>query len=291
VLASGQVDCWGYGAFGELGDGAFYTSSPYGSGTPVAVAGVGGVGTLTGVSLAADGQHTFCALLASDGVDCCGSGLFGELGDGTFYTTGNDGSAVPVAVEDVGGTGTLSGVASVITDGESSFCALLTTAGVDCWGSGYYGELGDGTFYDGDTYPTSGSATPVAVEGIGGIGTLSGVASIAAADGNDSLCALPTGGVDCWGGGFYGQLGDGVFYNTREAGSATPVAVEGVGGVGALSRVISLPTGMFSQSFCSLVSTGGVDCWGWGRLGQLGNGVVDTLGNQGSATPVQAVAT
>ena len=33
--------------------------------------------------------------------------LVGQLGDGTFYTTGNEASAVPVAVEGVGGTGML----------------------------------------------------------------------------------------------------------------------------------------------------------------------------------------
>lgn len=58
LLISGEVYCWGYGKVGELGNGTFYTSSPHGRALPVAVEGVGGVGTLTGVTnLVGDGQR------------------------------------------------------------------------------------------------------------------------------------------------------------------------------------------------------------------------------------------
>ena len=50
LLTSGEVDCWGNGEYGQLGNGTFYTSSPFGSATPVVVEGVGGTGTLTGVA-------------------------------------------------------------------------------------------------------------------------------------------------------------------------------------------------------------------------------------------------
>jgi hypothetical protein len=83
------VDCWGFGEWGQLGNGTFYSSSPFGSATPVEVEGVGGTGTLTGVaSLASDdgdGSYGYCALLTSGGVDCWGEGYFGELGNGVFY--------------------------------------------------------------------------------------------------------------------------------------------------------------------------------------------------------------
>ena len=116
------MDCWGYGDYGELGNGTFYTSSPYGSATPVAVEGVGGTGTLTGVTslvsgLTATARFGYCALLTSGGVDCWGYGYDGELGNGTFYTSSPYGSATPVAVEGVGGTGTLTGVTSLVGDG------------------------------------------------------------------------------------------------------------------------------------------------------------------------------
>ena len=66
---------------------------------------------------------TFCALLTSGGVDCWGYGANGALGDGSTTT-----SAVPVAVSG------LTGVANVYNVGYQTFCALLSSGGVDCSG-------------------------------------------------------------------------------------------------------------------------------------------------------------
>ena len=68
---------------------------------------------LTGVRSVTGGGAGSCALLTSGKVDCWGLGQFGQLGNGKFYTTGEKGSSVSVAVEGMGGTGTLGGVASV----------------------------------------------------------------------------------------------------------------------------------------------------------------------------------
>ena len=92
----------------------------------------------------------------------------------------------------------LSGSTAVVGDGSRGYCAVLSSGGVDCWGFGQNGQLGNGVIY------TNGSATPVEVIGVGGIGTLSGVASLASADGDGdefgSYCAvLDSGDVDCWG--------------------------------------------------------------------------------------------
>jgi alpha-tubulin suppressor-like RCC1 family protein len=215
LLTAGGVDCWGLGSVGSLGDG-----SPSDSDIPVAVEGVGGIGTLTGVSgITSDGQDDYCALLSSSGVDCWGANQFGELGNGTFSR-----SLTPVAVVAVGGTGTLTGVTNITIDGGPTYCALLTSSGADCWGYGFLGNLGNGTFYS----SPDGSAVPVAVEGVGGTGTLSGVSNLVGGYLNN--CAvLTSGGVDCWGSSQDGELGDGTFSK-----SATPVAVEGVGGIGTL---------------------------------------------------------
>jgi alpha-tubulin suppressor-like RCC1 family protein len=211
-------------------------------------------------------------------VDCWGDGYYGQLGNGMFYTTGNDGSATPVEVEGVGGTGTLTGATSLVS-GNGDYCTLLTSREVDCWGGGGFGALGNGTF--------SNSATPVAVEGVGGTGTLTGVASLVSEGTPSGFCALLTsGGVDCWGNGEDGELGNGTFYNTSSPfGSATPVAVEGVGGTGTLAGVTSLVSG--SVNYCALLTSGGVDCWGYGFDGDLGNGTFYRTGNDGSATPVE----
>ena len=255
VLSSRGVDCWGYGGEGELGNGTFGESD-----VPRAVSGVGGTGTLSGVSSLNsyddfDGDAGYCALLTSGGVDCWGFGLWGQLGDGVFHTTGSEGSDVPVAVVGVGGSGTLSGVRALDSqgsDGYTTFCAVLTSGGVDCWGYGYDGELGNGTF---GNQANSGSAVPVAVEGIGGSGSLSGVSSLSRA--TRAFCAILTsGGVDCWGAGANGQLGNG----SPGGETDTPTAVEGIGGVGNLTGVTSLLA--TDESVCATVASGGVDCWG-----------------------------
>ena len=189
----------------------------------MAVKGMGGTGTLSGVaSLVGDGSDGYCALLTSAKVDCWGYGGSGDLGNGTFYTTGNMGSAVPVAVKGVGGTGALSGVAGLTGDSGDGYCARLTSGKVDCWGDDFFGQLGNGTIGN-----QAGSALPVSVIGLGGTGTLSGVASLTSDGfGLSSYCVLLTSGkVDCWGAGYSGQLGNGKFYTTNNEGSDDPVAV------------------------------------------------------------------
>ncbi len=257
LLTSDGIDCWGAGIDGELGNGSFTTSA-----TPVQVEGVGGTGTLSRVASLTGTDGTLCALLTSGKVDCWGDGFFGQLGNGIFYTKPDLGSATPVHVKGVGGTGILSGVTSV-TDGFDFFCALLTSGGVDCWGRGDDGELGNGSF--------TGSDTPVRVEGVGGSGNLGGVASLTEA--TDDYCALLTsGGLDCWGYGIDGELGDEVIYGASPIGRNTPDQVAGVGGIGTLSGVASLTGGEGSDTFCALFTSSGVDCWGLNNFGQVGSG-------------------
>ena len=260
VLTLGGVDCWGYGPDGELGNGTFYTTGTPGqlglgggSATPVQVKGVGGSGTLSGVASLASDEFGYCAVLTSGEVDCWGAGNFGQLGNGTLYTSGNGGDATPVQVVNITGSGPLSGVASLASDGDSEFCALLTSGGVDCWGYNAQGELGNGTFAQTAPY---GRATPVQVKGISGSGPLSGVASLgASAQGN--FCALTAwGGVDCWGDGANGGLGNGTFTLIND----TPVQVVSITGSGPLSGVASLESGAYN--YCARLTSGGVDCLG-----------------------------
>ena len=307
--------------------------------TPVSV-NVEPVVPLSGAAGLASDAEGYCAVLTFGGVDCWGDGLNGELGNGVFYTSGSDDSETPVQVVGVGGSGVLSGVASVASDayGEG-YCALLTSGEVDCWGYGASGELGDGEFY---TSGNEGSATPVQLVGVGGIGMLSGVANskapltatvlsstpAASTVGEAALMAnsemgsplkvrrpfkssTPTGpgrcrrqsvspataldlvpsypgGVDCWGFGRYGELGNGIVYTTGNDDSATPVQVVGVGGTGVLSGVASLASDGGGSGYCAVLTSDNVDCWGEGGFGELGNGDFYTS-FIGTATPVSVV--
>jgi putative cell wall-binding protein/alpha-tubulin suppressor-like RCC1 family protein len=274
VTIGGAVKCWGYNAYGGLGDG-----TTTGSTTPVDVVGLGS--GVASVSAGADGNS--CAVTTGGAVKCWGRGW---LGDGSANS-----STTPVGVVGLG-----SGVASVSV-GEHT-CAVTIGGAVKCWGQGNHGELGNGTKTDYSATPVDvvglgsgvaavsaggpgtcalttsgavkcwgdGSATPVDVVGLG-----SGVAAVSG--GASEACAVTTSGaVKCWGFNSYGQLGDGTTTD-----SATPVDVVGLG-----SGVTAVSVG--GGHTCAVTIGGAVKCWGMNYWGELGDGTTT-----GSAIPVDVV--
>lgn len=96
VIAGGGATCWGANGSGQLGDGGAYG----GNAVPTPVTGL----TSGVVSISAGGYHT-CATLASGEARCWGmnnngSGLGGQLGDGTVTNR-----TTPVAVSNAGNPG------------------------------------------------------------------------------------------------------------------------------------------------------------------------------------------
>jgi alpha-tubulin suppressor-like RCC1 family protein len=274
LLASSRVDCWGDGAYGQLGNGSTTSSD-----IPVAVVGLGGTGALSGVkSVVSSSQGSYCAVLISGRVDCWGSNYHGQLGSGTTPIAQ---SAVPLPVIGTDGTSKLSGVQGVVGQPveSGSYCALLSSGGVDCWGEGGRGQLGNGTI--------NGSDFAVAVLGVGGTQPpLSAVTSIVGTSG--SYCAvLASQELDCWGYGAAGELGDG-----SNSSSDFPMAVVGVQGSGTLSGVNSLTGGNYS--YCAVLTSTGVDCWGQYFLGNntIGNSDVPVavLGIGATMPPLSGVA-
>ena len=275
ITSSGGVRCWGWNYYGQIGDGTY--SERY---SPVDVSGL----TSGAVSFSAGYMHS-CALTNTGGVKCWGINDNGQLGDGTNAT-----STVPVDV-----VGLTSGVSSV-SSGYAHTCALTNSGGVKCWGRNTEFQLGNSTNVN--------SASPVDVYGLtsgtiaistgeyhscalmatGGVkcwgvnmdgavgieqaaspvpadvsGLTSGVAAISAGDMH--TCALTdSGGVKCWGLNECGQLGDGTTSN-----SYVPVDV-----VGLTSGVIAISAG--KEFTCAVTNSGGVKCWGWNIVGQLGDG-------------------
>ena len=274
VLASGGVDCWGYNGFGDLGNGAEGgTDGDYGYDTPQAVSGLTNAAAVVG-----DGLVSFCALLSTGAVDCWGDNTEAQLGNGTLFGpdsevgggAGFSGYDTPQAVSG------LTNAVSVIADESDGYCALLSNSHVDCWGGNLYGEVGNGT---NDGPDNSGYDTPQAVSGITNAVSLT-------SDNLRTNCALlSTGAVDCWGFNNDGELGNGTTGGFNGAnGYDTPQTVSGI------TNATSVASGFTSDSFCAVLSTTGVDCWGYNFYGQLGNGAVGGPdGANGYDTP-QAVS-
>ena len=238
LTTAGGIKCWGVNYFGQLGDGTNTDQD-----IPVDV-----LGLTSGVAAISAGSYHACALTVAGAVKCWGRNTEGELGDGT---TRNQ----PTPVDVVGLT---SGM-SAISAGANHSCALTTSGGVKCWGDNYMGELGDGT--------TTVRSFPVDVLGLAsGVRAISAGGYMPLAGGGDRnfgdhTCALTTvGGVKCWGGNYFGELGDGTTTDR-----SAPVNVSGLsGGVSAITA-----GGLHT---CVATTAGGVQCWGSNDSGQLGNG-------------------
>jgi alpha-tubulin suppressor-like RCC1 family protein len=128
ALKGGQVYCWGWNNYGQLGDGTRTDRN-----TPTLVAD-GAMGNSGVTAVAAGDSHT-CALKGGK-VYCWGYNGDGQLGDGT--TTNRN---TPTLVAD-GAMGN-SGVTAVAA-GAYHTCALKGGQ-VYCWGWNGDGQLGDGT--------------------------------------------------------------------------------------------------------------------------------------------------
>jgi alpha-tubulin suppressor-like RCC1 family protein len=278
----GSVDCLGYNAYGQLGDGT--TESR------VAPTSVVDLDDATRVSA---GFDVTCAVRDDATVQCWGNNVYGMFGTNPYVENGVVSSAVPVTVPDVTdavqvsvgmslgcaltSTGTvqcwgvsselteegysraylsptlISGVAGAtgISTGMDTACAVLSDGTVKCWGQGGYGVLG--------LEPPTNSLTPVTIDG------LTDVAQVAV--GAFHVCARRVNGtVACWGTREQGSLGDGlpVTYDQYGAGvSYPPVEV-------ALTNVVNLAAG--NNHSCATVQSGETYCWGRNWGGMLGTG-------------------
>lgn len=217
------------------------------------------------------GQNV-CALLMMGELRCWGRNRFGGLGNGT-----DQDSNLPVP------TVALPRSVRQVAAFYRNSCAVTRGGSVWCWGSNYYGELGNSLSIGDDSNLTpsgfpdcSGTGvhwgaleagcfepTPAKVAGLPGP-----AASVTV--GRFFSCArLWAGSVWCWGGNSSGQLGNGT-----TADSSVPVQVKN------LSGVIAVSAG--DSSVCALLSDRTVWCWGSNSSGQLGDGT-----SSDSPVPVQ----
>ncbi|MFH2128768.1 MAG: Ig-like domain-containing protein [bacterium] len=278
ILDNGQLKCWGYNNFGNLGleenplpgnvnhgDGEDVNGNPaveMGDTLPVVNLGSG----RTATTLSAGENHT-CAILDSGSVKCWGRNDFGQLGIGISTTenrgdnTGEMGDNLPVVSLGTGLTATR------ISSGLKHVCALLSSGKIKCWGRNDFGQLGleesalrgtDNSFM-GDNLPAVNlgtGATPVAIS----------------AGGHHSCALLSSGRVKCWGRNDYGQLGLGHTNTLGDSGGEMGDNLPTVDlGSGRTATALSL--GYYHS--CALLDNSTVKCWGYNQYGQLG--LEDTL--------------
>ena len=248
VSGNGSVYAWGYGGFGQLGDGSTANTNRK---TPVQVKDVAGTGVLAGITSVAAGDSYSVAVSSNGSVYAWGLNTSGQLGNGT--TTN---SSIPVQVKDVAGTGVLAGITSVAA-GTNHSVAVSSNGSVYAWGNNGLGQLGNGS-------TTTPSRTPVQVLGVGGSGVLAGITSVAAGT-NHSVAVSSDGSVYAWGDNSQGQLGNGTI-----ARSLTPVRVKDVAGSGFLTGITNVAAGTLHTVAVS--SDGSVYAWGYNVQGQLGDG-------------------
>jgi alpha-tubulin suppressor-like RCC1 family protein len=280
IRKSGQAQCWGSDADGQLGDGTTNAKSPVA---------VDVKGLTDAISICAGGNFS-CAVKKAGGAVCWGDGLSGQLG-----APGVNSSSTPVSVVN------LTGLTS-ISCGDLHACAVNASGQVACWGDNQRGELGTGGTGGSNPTPTPltslGAVFSVAAASrgtcalrkngdvycwgsneLGQLGT--GTASIAPNPnpvqvinlkatalwaGADHACAVKSGGtgtIVCWGAGYFGQLGDKVTRDDASTPAPTPVDVSGALGA------IGVGTG--GNHSCAPLSTGSILCWGANEHGQVGD--------------------
>jgi alpha-tubulin suppressor-like RCC1 family protein len=225
----GTVWAWGLNGDGQLGLGDVADRS-----VPTQIP------SLSGIVAIAAGLASSYAVTASGRVYAWGADESGELGIGTANTP----SSTPVL-----STG-LSNVISVAA-GAMFALALTGTGGVQAFGNGNDGELGNGL-------NTPQQASPVSVL------NLSNQAVAVSASSTAGYAVLSDGTVRAWGLKEHGQLGH-LEPASPSVSDPSPVTVDGLTGVTSLSC-----TGF---EFClARHGDGTVSAWGYGLDGEMGNG-------------------
>ena len=126
--------CWGANGSGQLGDG---TTTAHLLAAPVKN---GAGGALTGFTAIGAGRSHACGPLSSGTAVCWGLNNQRQIGDGTLATR-----LLPTTVKNSAGSGALTGLNGLSTQGDQHSCAVMTDGTARCWGTNVGGELGDGS--------------------------------------------------------------------------------------------------------------------------------------------------
>ncbi|MFN7470785.1 MAG: hypothetical protein ACK5S9_03910 [Roseiflexaceae bacterium] len=277
LLASGDVKCWGYNAYGELGvNGNVQTLDQMGTNWPAVDLGSG----RTAIAVTAGNNHT-CAILDTLAVKCWGRNDYGQLGYGDITNRGYAALASAMPTVNLGAGRT----AVAIAAGGYFTCAILDDGSLKCWGYNASGQLGqNATTTIGDETGEMGDDLPPIYLGAGR--TAVQVVASHRAD-LDYVCAiLDNQTMKCWGENGSGQLGlgDDVAHGDEAGEMQSLVAVD----LGSGEAPIQIAMG--DMHTCVLLASTNIKCFGFGAHGQLANGTGNSIGNvaayMGDALPL-----
>ena len=222
-----------------------------------------------------------CARNQLDSVKCWGWNYVGSLGlDPVSVLFSSKPMSVPSITENL----------RSFSSGDRNTCVVTKVGAMMCFGSNFYGQLGDGTsahsfkatvpsgLGSGVLWAVTRYSKTCAVRENKGlncwgrglaptpgdvVGATSGVLQVSL--GENHQCLLNDQfGVQCWGSNLLGEIG--ILASATSV--ANPVKVEGLD-----SGVVQIAVG--GNHSCALLENGGVKCWGSNNKGQLGDGTLE----------------
>ena len=266
AIVSYSVYCWGYNAYGQLGDGRYIGSgnlegvSAVDSRIPVRVLRQSGVMAGKKIVKIFVAQYHSCALSQDGLMYCWGYNATGQLGNNS--TTD---SAVPVQV-----AGSLAGKTITDIGGSNNVSCAIAEGKIYCWGTNISGLTGRSGVTSGETL------TPSLVTAGNTSSTLptNYTATALSTSGSRSqlMCAVATGKAYCWGQNNVGSVGNNTS-STTPVSQPTKVFDTGVLSGKTVTSIsqdgyVSVATGGFSH--VCVAASGTAYCWGENGSGQLG---------------------
>ncbi len=278
ILDNGVGKCWGRNSTGQLGK-----DDVVNRGTAASQMGDNLLAINLGASLTptkfVGGLDFTCALLSNASVKCFGSNRYGQLGQGSTISLGDNAGEMAALASINLGTGR---TAVDIGAGISHACAILDNGTAKCWGRNNKGQaaaesanntIGASAGQMGDSLlasPFPGAFVPAKVSG-----------------GNTSTCFMnAAGAVRCFGLGTTGQLLLGSIANTGRTNGDVSGSVNVNMGTGIAAT--SLGAGYYTN--CVITNTKRIKCWGSSLSGATGNGQTannlgDVVGELGDSLP------
>ncbi|MBT4525917.1 MAG: hypothetical protein HOC24_05140 [Deltaproteobacteria bacterium] len=263
ILNDGNLKCWGYNGYGNLGIGNIIQigdgAGEMGDDLPTIELGTGRLA----IDVVAGDYHT-CALLDNNATKCWGYNGLGQLGQG--HTTSRGSSLVDMGDNLPPVSFGTNRTTTQLRTFSNHTCAILDDLSLKCWGNNGHGKLGlQDITTRGNTNGQMGDQLPIVELG-------SDRTAVEVSTGVNHTCALlDDGTVKCWGYNNYGQLGLG-HTTTRgdgglEMGDYLKTITPEIRSPSTL--VTDIATG--TDFSCAIVDSQ-VKCWGFNNYGQLGQG-------------------